>query len=246
MSRPSHPPRHCRITADGPDADACPWPWSAWTGARASRRTAASGVLACDDPEFDWRQAEKDMGGEIDSTVPHSGRVWDYVLGGKDSYPADREAGDMILARFPGIADVVRQLRYFTARVVRYLAAEAGVRQFLDIGVGLPFRDPVHEIALSTAGDCRIAYADNDPLVLACARALLTGPTGTVTCIDADLNDPAGLLAAAGEWLDFTLYEVIRLLSDHEIGTGTSSPARGARLPRNSALETKKNTVIRV
>jgi hypothetical protein len=170
-------------------------------------------VLACDDLAFDWQQAEKDMGGEIDSTVPHSARLWDYWLGGKDSYPVDQEAGDRVLARFPGIADAVRQLRYFTARVVRYLAAEAGVRQFLDIGTGLPFRDPVHEIALRSAGDCRIAYVDNDPLVLAFARALLTGPPGTVTCIDADLNDPAALLAAAGEWLDFTQPVAILLMS---------------------------------
>lgn len=125
---------------------------------------------------FGWRQEERDTGGKIDHTVPHSARVWDYVLGGKDHYLVDQEAGDMVPARFPGSADVVRQLRYFTTRAVRHLAAEAGIRQFLDIGVGLPFRDPVHEIALSSAGDCRIAYADNDPLVLAYARALLNGP----------------------------------------------------------------------
>jgi hypothetical protein len=168
---------------------------------------------ACDDLAFDWQQAEKDMAGEIDSTVPHSARVWDYWLGGKDHYPVDREAGDEALARFHGIADTVRQLRYFTARAVRYLAAEAGIRQFLDIGTGLPFRDPVHEIALRAAGDCRIAYADNDPLVLAFARALLTGPPGAVTHIDADLNDPAGLLAAARDWLDFTQPVAILLMS---------------------------------
>jgi hypothetical protein len=170
-------------------------------------------VLVCDDLGFDWHQAEKDMGGEIDSTVPHSARVWDYWLGGKDYYPVDQQVGDRVLASFHGIVDVVRQLRYFTARAVRYLASEAGVRQFLDIGTGLPFRDPVHEIALRAAGDCRVAYADNDPLVLAFARALLTGPPGTVTHIHADLNDPAGLLAAAGEWLDFTQPVAILLVS---------------------------------
>ncbi len=166
-----------------------------------------------DNQPFDWRQAEKDMAGGIDCTVPHSARVWDYWLGGKDYYEVDQEAGDKFLAGFPGVKDAVRQLRYFTARAVRYLAAEAGVRQFLDIGTGLPGRDPVHEIALSVAGDCRIAYADNDPLVLAFARALLTGPSGTVTHIDADLNDPAGLLAAAGEWLDFTQPVAVLLVS---------------------------------
>ena len=165
------------------------------------------------DPLFGWRQAEKDMAGGIDCTVPHSARVWDYWLGGKDAYPVDREAGDKFLAGFARIRDAARQLRYFTARAVRYLAADAGVRQFLDIGTGLPFRDPVHEIALSVAGDCRIAYADNDPLVLTFARALLTGPSGTVTHIDADLNDPAGLLAAARDWLDFTQPVAILLAS---------------------------------
>jgi hypothetical protein len=166
-----------------------------------------------DDQLFDWRQVEKDMAGEIDTTVPHSARLWDYWLGGKDSYPVDQEAGDEVLARFEGITDTVRQLRHFTARAVRFLAAEAGVRQFLDIGTGLPFLDPVHEIALGAAGDCRIAYADNDPLVLAFARALLTGPSGTVTHIDADLNDPAALLATVGEWLDFTQPVAILLMS---------------------------------
>jgi len=158
----------------------------------------------CDDRVFDWRQADKDMAGAIDTIVPHSARVWDYWLGGKDYYQADQEAGDMVLARFAGIADAVRQLRYFTARAIRYLVAEAGVRQFLNIGTGLPFRGPLHEIALSIAGDCRIVYTDNDPLVLTFARALLTGPSGTVTCIDTDLRHPAGLLAAARGWLDFT------------------------------------------
>ena len=166
-----------------------------------------------DDQLFDWRQAEKDMAGGIDCTVPHSAKVWDYWLGGKDYYSVDQEAGDKFLAGFAGIKDVVRQLRYFSARAVRHLAADAGVRQFLDIGTGLPFRDPVHEIALGIAGDCRIAYADNDPLILAFARALLTGPSGTVTHIDADLSQPAGLLAAAREWLDFTQPVAILLVS---------------------------------
>jgi S-adenosyl methyltransferase len=180
---------------------------------RASQPSSAPRVPARDGLEFDWLQAEMDMGGEIDHTVPHSARVWDYWLGGKDNYPVDQAAGDMVLARFAGIADTVRQLRYFTARVVRYLAAEAGVRQFLDIGTGLPFRDPVHEIALSAAGDCRVAYADNDPLVMTFARALLNGPSGAVTHIDGDLQDPAALLTAARDCLDFTRPAAILLMS---------------------------------
>jgi hypothetical protein len=165
------------------------------------------------DQLFDWREAEKDMAGGIDWTVPHSARVWDYWLGGKDYYEVDQEAGDKFVAGFAEIRDVIRQLRYFTARAVRYLAAEAGIRQFLDIGTGLPFHDPVHEIALSVAGDCRIAYADNDPLVLTFAKALLTGPSGTVTHIDADLGHPARLLAAARDQLDFTQPVAILLVS---------------------------------
>jgi hypothetical protein len=113
----------------------------------------------------------------------------------------------------PGIADSVRQLRYFTARVVRYLAAEAGIRQFLDIGTGLPFQDPVHEVALTAAPGCRIAHADNDTLVLAYARTLLTSPPGTVTQVAATLYDPAALLAAARDWLDYTQPTAILVMS---------------------------------
>jgi hypothetical protein len=167
----------------------------------------------CDDTAFDWEQAKKDLAGKIDSTVPHSARVWDYWLGGKDHYPADRVAGDAVLARFAGIADAVRQLRYFTARAVRYLAAEEGIRQFLDIGTGLPFRDPVHDVALDAAPGCRIAYTDNDPLVLAYARALLTGPPSAVAHIDATLDDPAALVADARDQLDFTRPVAILLMS---------------------------------
>jgi hypothetical protein len=165
------------------------------------------------DQAFDWAQAEEDVADGISTTVPHSARVWDYWLGGKDHYEADREAGDKVLAAFPGIADSVRQLRYFTTRTVRYLAAGAGIRQFLDIGTGLPFRDPVHEVALAAAPGCRIAYADNDIVVLAHARALLTGPPGTVTYIAATLDDPAALLAAARDWLDFTQPVAVLVMS---------------------------------
>ena len=166
-----------------------------------------------DDPAFGRAQAGTDMTGQIDITAPHSARVWDYWLGGKNNYEVDRQAGDKVLAAFPGIAGPVRQLRCFTGRVVRYLAAEAGIRQFLDIGTGFPFRDPVHEIALAAAPGCRIAYADNDALVLSHARALLTGPPGTVTHVAATLHDPAALLAAARDWLDFTQPAAILLMS---------------------------------
>jgi S-adenosyl methyltransferase len=141
---------------------------------------------------------------KIDSTVPASARIWNYWLGGKDYYPVDKEAGDQFAQFFPGVFDLARMSRYFIARAVRYLAAEAGIRQFLDIGTGLPSHDSTHEIAQRVAPDARIVYVDNDPLVLAHARALLTSNTeGGTDYIDADLNDPDTLLGIAREKLDF-------------------------------------------
>ena len=141
---------------------------------------------------------------KIDTTVPVSARIWNYWLGGKDYYPVDKEAGDQFAQFYPGIFEEARASRYFIARVVRYLAGEAGIRQFLDIGTGLPSHDNTHEIAQRVAPDSRIVYVDNDPLVLAHARALLTsGAEGSTDYIDADLNDPAALLGIAREKLDF-------------------------------------------
>jgi transcriptional regulator with XRE-family HTH domain len=141
---------------------------------------------------------------KIDTTVPVSARIWNYWLGGKDYYPVDKEAGDQFAQIYPGIFDSARASRYFIARVVRYLAGEAGIRQFLDIGTGLPSHDNTHEIAQRVAPDSRVVYVDNDPLVLAHARALLTGNAeGSTDYIDADLNDPNALLRIAGEKLDF-------------------------------------------
>jgi O-methyltransferase involved in polyketide biosynthesis len=141
----------------------------------------------------------------IDTTVPHSARIWNYWLGGKDNYPVDQEAGEQYRDTFPGIVDVARTSRYFLARAVRYLAGEAGVRQFLDVGTGLPTVDNTHEVAQRVAPDARIVYVDNDPLVLVHARALLTSsPQGTCDYIDADLREPDTILAAAGQRLDFS------------------------------------------
>ena len=110
--------------------------------------------------------------------MPHSARIWNYWLGGKDNYAVDREAGDQYKAIFPGIAVVARTSRGFLTRAVRYLAGEAGIRQFLDIGTGLPTANNTHEVAQSVAPESRIVYVDNDPLVLAHARALLTSSPG--------------------------------------------------------------------
>jgi hypothetical protein len=140
----------------------------------------------------------------IDITVPHSARIWNYWLGGKDHYAVDRAAGDQYREIFPGIADVARTSRQFLTRAVRYLAGEAGIRQFLDIGTGLPTSDNTHEVAQRVAPESRIVYVDNDPLVLTHARALLTSkPEGATEYLDADIRDPAAILDAAAELLDF-------------------------------------------
>ena len=111
---------------------------------------------------------------EIDASVPHSARIWNYWLGGKDNYPVDREAGDDYRAIYPEIVDVARASRRFLIRAVRYLAGEAHIQQFLDIGTGLPTADNTHEVAQRLAPEARVVYVDNDPVVLAHARALLT------------------------------------------------------------------------
>jgi hypothetical protein len=142
---------------------------------------------------------------EIDTNVPHSARIWNYWVGGKDYYPADREVGDQIAKMFPSIVAMARHDRAFLVRAVRYLAGEVGIRQFLDIGTGLPTMDNTHEIAQRVAPDSRIVYVDNDPLVLTHARALLTStPEGACAYIDADLHQPDRILDAASRTLDFS------------------------------------------
>jgi O-methyltransferase involved in polyketide biosynthesis len=141
----------------------------------------------------------------IDTSVPHSARIWNYWLGGKDNYPVDREAGDQWLATAPEIRDIARASREFLARAVRHLVQEEGVRQFLDVGTGLPTADNTHEVAQRHAPDSRIVYVDHDPLVLAHARALLTStPEGVTRYIDADMRDTSKIIAEAAEILDFS------------------------------------------
>src|SRR5215475_6663863 len=137
--------------------------------------------MASDDSSFQWADAEKDLMEGIDTTIPHSARIWNYWLGGKDNYAADREAGDQFCKIYPGIVDEARAVRYFLARAVRYLAGEANIRQFLDIGTGLPTVDNTHEVAQRVNPACRIVYVDNDPLVLAHARALLASTAEGIT-----------------------------------------------------------------
>ena len=141
----------------------------------------------------------------LDTSVPHSAREWNYWLGGQDNYPPDRMVGDQVMAMFPDITRLARADRAFLGRAVRYLAGPAGLRQFLDIGTGLPTADNTHQVAQAVAADSRVVYVDNDPLVLAHARALLTStPEGACDYIDADLRDPAAILAQAARTLDFS------------------------------------------
>jgi len=149
--------------------------------------------------------AQRGPAPQIDSSVPHSARIFNYWLGGKDNYPVDREAGERFRATFPEIVDIARGGRQFLVRTVRHLAAEAGIRQFLDVGTGLPTANNTHEIAQDVAPESRIVYVDNDPLVLAHAQALLVGtPEGATDYIEADLDDPRAILSRAAKTLDLT------------------------------------------
>jgi S-adenosyl methyltransferase len=141
----------------------------------------------------------------VDSSMPHSARVWNYWLGGKDFYPVDRAVGDQVMAMFPDISRLARADRAFLGRAVRFLAGEAGIRQFLDIGTGLPTANNTHQVAQAIAPASRIVYVDNDPLVLVHARALLTSTAeGACDYIDADMRDTGKILAEAAKTLDFS------------------------------------------
>ncbi|WP_046470682.1 SAM-dependent methyltransferase [Allosalinactinospora lopnorensis] len=141
---------------------------------------------------------------QLDTTVAHSSRIWNYWMGGKDYFPVDSEVGDQVCELFPEIVDLARTSRAFLVRAVTYLAGEAGVRQFLDIGTGMPTAYNTHEVAQAATPESRIVYVDNDPLVLAHARALLVGtPEGATDYIDADLREPDTILRQAARTLDF-------------------------------------------
>jgi trans-aconitate methyltransferase len=150
---------------------------------------------------------------DIDISVAHQARVYDYWLGGKDNFAADREVGDRILQASPDLAVTARANRAFLGQAVRFLAAEAGIRQFLDIGTGIPSADNTHEVAQGVTPEARVVYVDNDPIVLAHARALLTSaPEGKTAYLDADANDPDTILARAAGTLDFSQPVAITLL----------------------------------
>ncbi len=163
----------------------------------------------------------------IDTSVAHSARVHNYWLGGQDNFAADRAAGDAVMEAYPGIVMSVRANRAFLARVVRFLAAEAGIRQFLDIGTGIPAANNTHQVAQSVAPSCRVVYVDYDPVVLWHARSLLTGsPAGAVDYLDADLRDPQAILERAARTLDFSRPVAVMLIAVMHLIVDEDDPYR--------------------
>jgi hypothetical protein len=145
------------------------------------------------------------MDADLQPGVPHAARMWNYWMGGKDNFAADRAAGDAVAQVYPEIVLMARQSRKFLIRAVSYLAGEAGIRQFLDIGTGLPTMQNTHEVAQGIAPESRIVYVDNDPMVLVHARAMLDGTTaqGVTTYVPADYHDPELILEEAARVIDF-------------------------------------------
>ncbi|MFF3567958.1 SAM-dependent methyltransferase [Nocardia jiangxiensis] len=151
---------------------------------------------------------------EIDIETPHAARIWNYWMGGQDNYPSDRAAGDAVAAVYPDIVRMARLSREFLIQVVSYLAGVAGIRQFIDVGTGLPTMQNTHEVAQHIAPESRIVYVDNDPLVLAHARALLTNtsPEGLTTYFPADYHDPDLILEQAARVLDLSRPTAVLLM----------------------------------
>jgi S-adenosyl methyltransferase len=148
------------------------------------------------------------------ASVAHVARVYDYLLGGKDNFAADREAAEQAMRINPDIVSTARANRAFLVRTTRYLVARAGIRQFLDIGTGMPTNNNIHEVAQSIAPESRIVYVDHDPIVLTHARALLSSvPEGVTDYIEADLREPGKILAGAAQTLDFSRPVAIMLIS---------------------------------
>lgn len=157
----------------------------------------------------------------FDPNVPSPARMWNYFVGGKDHFAADREAAEKILVAMPSLPAIARSVRSFISEIVRTLAADHGIRQFLDIGTGLPTADNTHEVAQRVAPESRIVYVDNDPVVLTHARALLTStPEGRTDYIESDLRDTDAVLAGAARTLDFSqpvailLFAVLHFIPD--------------------------------
>ena len=169
---------------------------------------------------------------DFDTSVPHIARVYDYWLGGKDNFAADRVMGERTLQAYPNLVYSVRANRAFLARAVRFLVGTAGIRQFLDIGTGIPTANNTHEVAQRIAPEARIVYVDNDPVVLSHAQALLkSSPQGACAYIDADLRDPEAILAGAAETLDFSQPVAVMLIAVmHFVGDDAEASAIMNRL----------------
>ncbi|MGW7204580.1 SAM-dependent methyltransferase [Streptomyces sp. NPDC054837] len=165
----------------------------------------------------------------IDTETAHAARIYDYILGGKDHYPADREAGDAMCREWPALPVHMRANRDWMNRAVRWLAAEAGIRQFLDIGSGIPTSPNIHEIAQSAAPDARVVYVDNDPLVLALSEGLLNSTSeGRTSYVEADMRDPAAILDSPqfretldpGEPVALTVIAIVHFMLDEHDAVG--------------------------
>ena len=175
---------------------------------------------------------------DFDTSVPHVARVYDYWLGGKDNFAADRVMGERTLQAYPNLVYSVRANRAFLARTVRFLVREAGIRQFLDIGTGIPTANNTHEVAQGIAPESRIVYVDNDPIVLSHAKTLLKStPEGACAYIDADLRDPDTILAWAANTLDFgqpvavMLIAVMHFVGDDEQASAIMNRLMAACVP---------------
>jgi SAM-dependent methyltransferase len=172
----------------------------------------------------------------IDVTRPHPARMYDYYLGGKDHWQADREAAEQVLAVAPEVRAIARANRAFLRRAVRYLARDKGITQFLDIGTGIPTSPNVHETAAGHVTSPKVVYADNDPVIHAHANALLTG-TGTTRIILADLHDPDVIIEQASAFLDFTkpvgllLVAILHFFPDEDDPAGIVATLRDALAP---------------
>jgi O-methyltransferase involved in polyketide biosynthesis len=152
--------------------------------------------------------------GGFDASVPNPARMWNYWVGGKDNFAADRQAAEQVLEVMPSLPLIARLARRFLIDAVHRLAAGHGVRQFLDIGTGLPTADNTHDVAQQAAPQSKIVYVDNDPVVLTHARALLTSsPEGETDYIPADLRDTAAILSGAARTLDFSQPVAVLLIA---------------------------------
>jgi hypothetical protein len=178
----------------------------------------------------------KDVPSGLDTSVAHSARIYDYLLGGKDNFAADRAAADFMVQAYPEIVNAMRANRKFLARAVRYLAGEQQVRQFLDIGTGIPTANNTHEVAQTVMPASRVVYVDSDPVVLVHARALLTSSReGATAYVEADLRDPETILAGAARVLDFSRPVALMLVSILHFIPRRRSPVRDRKDARGRA-----------